>query len=166
MKCAYYGVIVQEIVLDTFDRRILDLLQRDCARTNADIAHEVGLSASQISRRRERLESIGVIRRYRAEVDTSLAGLGVVAFVRVTLATHSGDHARRFRDLVRMTAEIQEAHAVTGETDYLLRIVVADLKALSQLVSEVLLSHKSVARVQSEIVLESLKDERVLPIGV
>jgi DNA-binding Lrp family transcriptional regulator len=88
----------------------------------------------------------------------------VVAFLRVTLAAHSGDNARRFRDLVRITPEIIEAHAVTGGTDYLLKIAVADLKSLSKLVGETLLPHKSIARVQSEIVLESLKDERVLPI--
>lgn len=150
--------------LDAFDRKLLDALQRDCSRTNAELGETVGLSASQISRRRERLEQEGVIRAWRADLEASRLGLDVIAFVRVTLAAHSGDNARRFRDLVRITPEILEAHAVTGGTDYLLKIVVADLKALSKLVGETLLPHKSVARVQSEIVLESLKDERVLPI--
>ena len=157
---------MQGIVIDGFDRRILDLLQRDASRTNAQLAETAGLSASQISRRRDRLEQAGVIRAYRAEVEPSALGLGVIAFVRITLVSHSGDHARRFRDLVRITPEILEAHAVTGNTDYLLRITVADLKALARLVSETLLPHASIARVQSEIVLESLKDERVLPVDV
>ncbi len=155
---------MQENALDGFDRRLLALLQEDASRTNAELGDAVGLSASQISRRRDRLEAAGVIRRYRAELDAAAIGLDVVAFVRVTLAAHSGDNARRFRDLVRLTPEILEAHAVTGGTDYLLKIAVADLKALSKLVSETLLPHKSVARVQSEIVLESLKDARVLPV--
>lgn len=155
---------MQEIALDTFDRRLLMALQQDASRTNAELADAVGLSASQISRRRDRLVEAGVIRRYRAELEPSAVGLDVIAFVRVTLAAHSGDNARRFRDLVRITPEILEAHAVTGGTDYLLKLTVRDLKALSKLVSETLLPHKSVARVQSEIVLESLKEEHVLPV--
>jgi DNA-binding Lrp family transcriptional regulator len=150
--------------LDGFDRKLLDALQRDCSRTNAELGDAVGLSASQISRRRERLEQEGLIRAWRADIEPARLGLDVIAFVRVTLASHSGDTARRFRDLVRITPEVLEAHAVTGGTDYLLKIAVNDLKAMSKLVSEVLLPHKSVARVQSEIVPESLKDERVLPI--
>jgi DNA-binding Lrp family transcriptional regulator len=155
---------MQEIALDTFDRRLLMALQQDAARTNAELGDAVGLSASQISRRRDRLVEAGVIRRYRVELEPSAVGLDVIAFVRVTLAAHSGDNARRFRDLVRITPEILEAHAVTGGTDYLLKLAVYDLKALSKLVSETLLPHKSVARVQSEIVLESLKEEHVLPV--
>lgn len=155
---------MHEIVLDSFDRGILARLQQDSAQTNAQIGEAIGLSASQVSRRRDRLEAAGVIRRYRAELDAARIGIDVVAFVRVTLAAHSGDNARRFRDLVRLTPEILEAHAVTGGTDYLLKLAVADLKALSKLVSETLLPHKSVARVQSEIVLETLKDERVLAV--
>ena len=156
--------MMQQTDLDSFDRRLLAALQQDASRTNAQLGEVVGLSASQISRRRDRLEDQGVIRRYRAELDAARIGIDVVAFVRVTLSAHSGDNARRFRDLVRLTPEILEAHAVTGGTDYLLKLAVTDLKALSKLVGEVLLPHKSVARVQSEIVLETLKDERVLAV--
>lgn len=155
---------MQDFDMDSFDRRILSLLQADASRTNAQLAESVGLSASQISRRRDRLEAAGIIRRYRAELDPAGVGLDVLAFVRVTLGAHSRDNARHFRDLVRLTPEILEAHAVTGGADYLLKIAVADLKALSKLVSEILLPHKSIARVQSEIVLESLKDGGALPL--
>jgi len=150
---------------DSFDLRILDALQRDSARTNADIGEKIGLSPSQVSRRRARLEEEGIIRGYRADIDGARLGFTLTVFIHVTLATHSRDNARRLRDLVRLTPAIQEAHALTGEADYLLKVAVAGLKELSDLVNEVLLPHEAVERVRSEIALETLKDSREWPIG-
>jgi Lrp/AsnC family transcriptional regulator, leucine-responsive regulatory protein len=116
--------------IDSFDRKILDALQRDAARTNADIGAAIGLSASQVSRRRARLEAEGVIRRYRAEIDGARLGFTLTVFVHVSLATHSRDNARKLRDLVRLTPAIQEAYALTGEADYLLKVTVAGLQEL------------------------------------
>ena len=148
--------------LDTLDWRLIDQLQADASQTNAVLAERIGLSASQISRRRLRLEEAGVIRGYRAVVDAASVGLGVIVFIHVALDTHSRDNARRFRDLVRLTPSVLEAHALTGEADYLLKVAVGDLKALSQLVNEVLLPHESVARVRSEIALDTLKEPGVM----
>ena len=150
--------------LDTLDWRLIDHLQADASRTNAVLAERIGLSASQVSRRRQRLEETGVIRGYRAVVDAASVGLGVIVFIHVALDTHSRDNARRFRDLVRLTPSVLEAHALTGEADYLLKVAVGDLKALSRLVNEVLLPHESVARVRSEIALDTLKEPGVLPL--
>lgn len=150
--------------LDQFDRRLLAALQTDAARSNAELGEIVGLSASQISRRRERLENTGVIRRYRAEIDPSAIGGAVTVFVHVTLASHSAGNARKLRDLINTTPEILEAHAMTGETDYQFRVAVAGLSELAAFVNERLLSHPAIARVRSEIVLETLKDERVWPL--
>jgi len=85
-------------------------------------------------------------------------------FVQVTLATHSGDNAEKFRKLVTRLDEVQEAYATSGDTDYLLKIVVPDLKDLSVLVNEILLPHESVARVRSSIVLDRLKETASLPL--
>lgn len=150
--------------IDALDWRLIDQLQGDASQTNAVLAERIGLSASQISRRRQRLEEAGVIRGYRAVLDTASVGLGVIVFVHVALDTHSRDNARRFRDLVRLTPSVLEAHALTGEADYLLKVAVGDLKALSQLVNEVLLPHESVARVRSEIALDTLKEPGILPL--
>ena len=150
--------------LDGFDRRLLAALQRDASRSNQALADLVGLSASQVSRRRARLEEAGVIRRYRAEIDGRRLGLGVLAFVQVRLSTHNPDNARRFRELVRTVPEIQESHALTGDMDYLVKVAVADLAALAGLVNDVLLPHESVAHVRSSIALETLKDTNELPI--
>lgn len=150
--------------LDLFDWRLLDALQQDASLTNAALAERVGLSASQVSRRRQRLEQDAVILGYRAALDPSTVGLGVIVFIHVALDTHSRDNARRFRDLVRLTPAILEAHSLTGEADYLLKVAVGDLKELARLVNEVLMPHESVARVRSEIALETLKEPGTLPL--
>jgi DNA-binding Lrp family transcriptional regulator len=84
--------------------------------------------------------------------------------VHVALAAHSPDNSRRFAELVQRTPEILEAHALTGDSDYLLKIVVRSLKDLSQLINDTLLPHESVDRVRSEIVLETLKESAALPV--
>jgi DNA-binding Lrp family transcriptional regulator len=152
------------ITLDPFDLRLLAALQEDAAATNAMLAETIGLSASQVSRRRQALEDSGVVRGYRAVLDPEAVGLGTMVFVHVALATHSRDNARRFRDLVRLTPAVLEAYALTGEADYLLKIVVGGLKDLSALVNDVLLPHESVDRVRSEVVLDVLKETSALPL--
>ena len=130
-----------------------------------ELAERVRLSPSQSSRRRTRLEEAGVIKGYRAEIDPARVGLGVTVYIQVTLATHSGQNAKRFRELVARTPAILEAHALTGDADYLVKAVVEDLAALGALVNQVLLPHESVERVRSNIVLETLKQGAKLPIG-
>lgn len=148
--------------VDEFDRKILDALQRDSAVSRADLARQAGLSESQAVRRRQALEQGGVIRRYRADLDGKALGLAVTAFVHVKLKGHSDGNARRFRDLVRITPGILEAHALTGDFDYLLKVCVADLDGLRDLVNGVLLMHATVDRVRSEIALETLRDDQLL----
>lgn len=148
--------------MDEFDRKILDVLQRNSAASRAEFAEAVGLSESQAVRRRQALEQSGVIRRYRADLDAKALGQAVIAFVHVKLKGHSDGNARRFRDLVRLTPGILEAHAVTGDFDYLMKVCVADLDALRDLVNGVLLMHPTVDRVRSEIALEILRDDQLL----
>lgn len=155
----------EPVTLDQADLRLLAALQDNGALRNQELADVVRLSASQCSRRRQRLEQAGVIRRYRVDLDPAKVGFGVTVFIFVALATHSRSNSRRFRDLVTTIATVQEAHALTGDSDYLLKVIVADLRALSILVNEVLLPHEAVERVRSSIVLETLKDEAKLPIG-
>ncbi len=150
--------------MDPFDLRIVRALQRDGRLTNNELAELVGLSPSQCSRRRQQLEAEGTIRAYHAALDPAALGLHVHAFVQVTLATHSPDNARRFQRLVEGLDEVLEAFAVTGEADYLIRLVVPDLPALARILNEVFLPHESVAHVRSSIGLTCLKDSRILPL--
>ncbi len=150
--------------MDGFDSKILAAVQCNGAQTNQELADAVGLSASQISRRRQALENEGLILGYCAQLSAEKLGFGIRAFIHVALAAHSPDNSRRFADLVRRTPAILEAHALTGESDYLLKVVVRSLKDLSLLVNDVLLPHDSVDRVRSEIVLETLKESAALPL--
>jgi DNA-binding Lrp family transcriptional regulator len=152
------------ISVDAFDLRILSALQQDGRLTNQQLAEIAGLSASQCSRRRMRLEQDKVIAGYHAELAGAALGFQVIAFIHITLATHSPDNAERFRALVNRTAEIQEAYSLTGDADYLLKAVLRDLKGLSDIVNHVLLPHQSVAHVRSSIVLDRLKESARLPL--
>jgi DNA-binding Lrp family transcriptional regulator len=152
------------ISVDAFDLKILGALQDDGRLTNQELADLAGLSASQCSRRRMRLEEEKVISGYHADLSSEALGFGVVAFIQVTLATHSPDNSKRFRALVNRIDEIQEAYSLTGDADYVLKAVLRDLKGLSNLVNDVLMPHQSVAHVRSSIVLDRLKESTRLPL--
>jgi DNA-binding Lrp family transcriptional regulator len=151
--------------MDDFDLRLLAALQDDGRLTNYELAERVRLSPSQCSRRRAALEARGVIAGYHAALSAEALGFGVTVFVQVTLATHSPDNAKRFAALIAPLEEVQEACALTGEADYLIKMVVPDLKALAALLNDVFLPHESVAHVRSSIVLVRLKESRRLPLG-
>jgi DNA-binding Lrp family transcriptional regulator len=152
------------ISLDAFDLKILRALQDDGRLTNQELADIAGLSASQCSRRRMRLEEEKVISGYRAELASEALGFGVIAFIQITLATHSPDNAKKFRALVNRIDDIQEAYSLTGDSDYVLKAVLRDLKSLSDIVNDVLMPHPSVAHVRSSIVLDRLKESGKLPL--
>ena len=148
--------------LDEYDYRLLDALQRDSGLSRAELAERVRLSESQVARRRAVLEQGGFIRRYHAEIDAKATGFSVTAFIHVKLHGHSKGNAQHFAELVQTASGILEAHAVTGDFDYLLKIRVRDLQALQQFIADVLLAHSAVDRVRSEIVLETLREDQLL----
>jgi DNA-binding Lrp family transcriptional regulator len=154
------------ISLDDFDLKILRALQNDGRLTNQNLAEIAGLSASQCSRRRMRLEEENVISGYHAELASDVLGFGVIAFIQITLATHSPDNAKKFRALVNRIDDIQEAYSLTGDADYVIKAVLRDLKSLSHMVNDVLMPHPSVAHVRSSIVLDRLKESGKLPLRV
>jgi len=153
------------VALDGFDVKLLAALQANAALTNADLGEVIGLSASQVSRRRARLEEAGVIRGYRAALEPEALGLMVTAYVGVTLGAHSKENARKFRDMVKAMPEVQEAHTLTGDVDYMLKIVAPDLKALSRIINDDLLPQEAVHHVRSSIAMDTLKDDNLLPLG-
>lgn len=151
--------------MDAFDLKLLDALQRDGRLTNMELAELVGLSPSQCSRRRMLLEQSGIIASYHAELSPEGVGLEVTAFIRVELDAHSPENARRFLDLINGLDEVQEAYALTGESDYLIKVLVPTLTALSRLLADVFLPHPAVARVRSSIALDCLKKTRRAPLA-
>ncbi len=153
------------IDVDSFDLKMLAALQDDGRLTNQQLADAVGLSASQCSRRRTRLEEDGIVAGYHADLAAERLGFNVVAFVHITLATHSPDNSKHFHDLVLRVDDVQEAYSLTGDADYLLKIILRDLKSLSDIVNNVLMPHPSIAHVRSSIVLDRLKATTKLPLG-
>jgi DNA-binding Lrp family transcriptional regulator len=151
-------------LVDAFDLKILGALQDDGRLTNQELSDLAGLSASQCSRRRMRLEEEKVISGYHADLAGEALGFTLIAFIHITLATHSPDNAKHFRNLVQRVDEVQEAYSLTGDADYLLKVVLRDLKGLSDIVNNVLMPHRSVAHVRSSIVLDRLKETAKLPL--
>jgi DNA-binding Lrp family transcriptional regulator len=150
-------------MLDSIDSRLLAALQQDAHLTAQDLSDRLNLSASQIGRRRQRLEAEGYIQGYVARLDAPRLGLSVQGFVQVHLSTHGPEHSASFARLLDTRPEITSAWAMTGDADYLLRVYCPDLSALNRLIHDVLLPHPAVARVHSQIVLDQLKRDGPLP---
>lgn len=154
--------------LDKLDRHILRSLQADGRATYDQIAEVVGLSASAVLRRVKRLEEAGVIDRYVALVKPESVGLGLTAYVNVRLEKHTEASKRNPMDLFRASVmawpEVVECAALTGEMDYQLRLVVADMAAYSRFMMDTLLQHPSVQDCKTSFVMDRLKSTTALPV--
>ncbi len=149
--------------LDRIDRRIVACLQRDGRATNVQIAREVHLSTAQCLRRVRNLEQSGVIRRYAALVDPGRLGLAVSAYVSIAIGREDASRAREVERLINDFPEIVECHAISGDFDYMLKVVASDLKTLSEFLTDRLLQLQGVAGVRSAICLEEIKPLSPLP---
>lgn len=152
------------IPLDRIDLHLLAELQRGGRLTNAELAERVHLSPSACLRRVQRLERDGVISGYRAEVDAERIGLGLQAFVRVQLEKHGSAPVERFAAAVDGWDEVVACHALTGDMDYLLHVVVEDLDHFSRFLLDRLLNENGVADVNSSFVLRTVKRFSGLPL--
>lgn len=155
---------MQETGIDEFDRRLLAALQLEGRLTNAELSERINLSASQCARRRVRLEEAGWIKAYHAVLDRERLGFGLINLISVTLASHNRDSAKQFAELIMRLPEVMEAHALTGEMDYMLKVVTRDLKSLSSFVNDYLLPHDAVQNVKTSIVLATIKEGSGLPL--
>jgi Lrp/AsnC family leucine-responsive transcriptional regulator len=152
--------------LDAMDRKILDALQADGRASNVELSAQVHLSAPQCFRRVRALEERGVLRGYRALVAPESLGLGVMAFVSLNI---DGGQFGRVRDIeaeIRAFPQILECHTVSGDSDYLLKVVARDLKSLSQFLADRLMQVPGVDDVRSMICLEEIKAPSPLPVGL
>ncbi|MEL6620763.1 MAG: Lrp/AsnC family transcriptional regulator [Pseudomonadota bacterium] len=150
-------------MLDSIDTRLLAALQKDAHLTAQELSALLNLSASQIGRRRQRLEAEGYIDSYTARLNAKRLGLSVQGFVQVHLGTHGPQQSASFARLIDTQSQITSAWTLTGDADYLLRVYCTDLAALNTLIHEVLLPHPAVARVHSQIVMDQLKQDGPLP---
>ena len=149
--------------MDDFDRKILGLLQADAGRSVEDIAAEVGLSASPCWRRIQKLEQAGIIRKRVALLDATRLNVGVTVFVAVRTSQHNLDWAERFARAVDSIPEIVDFYRMSGETDYLLRVVVPDIAAYDA-VYQRLIARIDLANVTSNFAMEQIKHTTALPL--
>jgi DNA-binding Lrp family transcriptional regulator len=153
------------MILDQFDHKILQALQRNGALTNAELSELVNLSPSQCSRRRAALEASGVIEGYQARLSARELGFTIRAIVRVNLRMHGQDTDKEFSRWVERQAEVQSAFSVSGDADYVLDVRVRDLESFSDFIHERLLIQPQVAQVRSDFVLKTLKDRLELDLS-
>ena len=150
--------------LDDYDRAILDALQRDGRISNVQLAAQIHLSESACLRRVRALEAAGLIQRYAAIVDQQKAGVPVNVFVSVALQRQDQAELQAFEKAVREVPEVMECYLMTGEFDYLLRVVVSDTADFERVHSQHLTRLPGVARVQSSFALRTVRKSSVLPI--
>ena len=150
--------------IDSKDVALLALLQVNGQATALDLSDRLGLSASQIGRRRQRLEAAGYILGTPCRLNPALLGLTVQAFIQIQTESQTGETHGSIAALIRSRSEIVAAWTLTGDADYIFRVFCTDLGALNHLVQSVLLPHPAIGRVQSQIVMEQLKDDTALPL--
>ena len=152
------------IALDAIDRRILERLQHDGRLSNADLAGQVGLSTSPCWRRVKALEEAGVIKGYAARIDAKSVGLPVNVFMSVSLSTQVETALKNFEQAASERPEVMECYLMTGDSDYLLRVVVADLEAYERFVMD-FTKIPGIAQIRSSFALRPVKQSAALPLG-
>ena len=150
--------------MDATDRQILALLQEDATMPVAEIARKVGLSATPCWRRIQKLEEAKIIRRRVALVDSRKVNVGVTAFVFIRTNQHGLEWLERFADAVRDLPEVVEFYRMSGQVDYLLRVVVPDIAAYDAVYKRLTASIE-LSDVSSSFAMEELKYTTALPLG-
>ena len=152
------------MAMDTYDRAILDVLQREGRISNVQLASRVHLSESACLRRVRALEKAGLIERYTAVVNQQKAGIPGNVFVSIMLQRQDQADLQSLRGGGPGRAEVIECYLMTGEFDYLLRVVVSDAADFERIHSQHLTRLPGVARVQSSFALRTVRKSSVLPI--
>ena len=150
--------------LDRFEKKILEELQQDSRQSNQELAEKIGLSPAACWRRVRSLEDRGVIKRYTAILDAQAVGMGQCLFAHVRLEKHTEESTEKFVAAVRSRPEVMECFAVTGDFDYILRIVESDVAAYDAFLRTFLFKLPGIAQVQSNLSLREIKFDTALPI--
>jgi DNA-binding Lrp family transcriptional regulator len=155
---------LEQLQLDDMDRQLLCLLQENSRITSAELARQVNLSAPGLQKRLRKLEQNGVIDRYVTLVNREALGLDLLCFAQVTLAHHQPECVGQFCDQVKGLSEVLECHHLSGEFDYLLKVVVANHQHLEKFLSEKIICIPGVDRIRTSIVLNEIKASTSLPL--
>lgn len=150
--------------LDSIDRRILNVLQKEGRTSNADLAENISLSASACHRRVQRLHSIGVIKNYVALLNNRLVELPTTVFVEITLSGQADEVLDAFEREVLLIPDVLECHLMAGSADYLLKVVAKDTDDFARIHRKYLARLPGVAQMHSSFSLRSVSNTTALPI--
>jgi Lrp/AsnC family transcriptional regulator len=159
----YLSLVGANVMLDEMDVKILSLLQRDATKAVADIGKEVGLSTTPCWRRIQKLEEAGVIQRRVAVLDPAQVNVGVTVFVSIKTDQHSLEWLERFHSAVRDLPEVVEFYRMSGEVDYLMRVVVPSISAYDAFYKK-LIARIEISKVSSAFAMEQIKSTTELPL--
>ena len=154
------------IKLDKIDRKILDNLQKDGRMSNVDLAKEAGISAPPCLRRVRALEDAGLIKSYHARVDNKALGYGVTIFAKVKLESHADTDLSAFEAACAGWDCVRECWMLTGDTDFLLKIVARDWDDYQQFLTSPLTASPNVSSVKSSLSIRASKEEPGVPIDL
>jgi Lrp/AsnC family transcriptional regulator, leucine-responsive regulatory protein len=158
------NLLPQAVELDAIDLKILAALQRDSSLTNVELARRVHLSPSPCLARVKALRQSGVIRRYVALVDPEAIGLGVSVFISISLREQNTAALAEFERRIEACDEVMECYLMTGDADYLLRVVVPDIRALERFVLDRLSPIPGVEKIRSSFTLKQVRYKTELPL--
>jgi Lrp/AsnC family leucine-responsive transcriptional regulator len=161
----FFQVFIRAMALDSTDLRILKALQDNSSLTNLELAGKINLSPSPTLVRVRNLEAQGVISRYVALVNPHALGLKVNVFIRVSLEKQEAGALVRFEQAVSHFDEVMEVYLMTGDEDYLLRIVVPDIQALEKFILEHLTNIPGIKNITSSFALKQVKYKTALPVS-
>jgi DNA-binding Lrp family transcriptional regulator len=150
--------------MDDLDRQILLILQTNGRLPNAELARKLNLSPPATHARLRRLETEGLIDHYAAILDREQAGFDMLCFIQIGLQLHQPEQVEAVRTAIRKMPEVLECHHITGEYDYLLKVVIRNRKDLERFVIERLTPVPGVARIQTSLVLTEVKSTTALPL--
>lgn len=153
-----------KITLDNYDREILKVLQEDSSISNLELSKKIGLSASACLSRTKNLKESGVISQFTTIIDEKKVGFDTLAFALVNLSPLNRETIHSFLDYVEQLPQVQECYTLTGNHDYLLKIVAKDMQSYRDFIIDSLMQNQSISKVETSIVMSVEKKTTNIPI--
>ncbi|MBL8711386.1 MAG: Lrp/AsnC family transcriptional regulator [Alphaproteobacteria bacterium] len=155
-----------KVKLDRIDRKILNDLQEQGRMTNVELAQRAGISAPPCLRRVRALEEAGVIKGYHADIDAGTLGFGVTVFAQVGLSSQSETDLKKFEDLVRSWPLVRECYLVSGEADFIMKIVAEDWDSYQKFLTSHLTTAPNVSHIKSALGIRTAKHKPGVPVDI
>ena len=151
--------------LDSTDLKILKYLQEDGRITNLELSNKIGLSPAPTLERVKKLEKMKIIESYHAHLNKSKLKLGVSVFIQITLSRQVENVINKFKERINAIPEVMECYQITGNADYLLKVLVQDIPAFEKLISSTFSKMEEIGHVQTMLIISEMKNSHLLPLN-